>query len=409
MVKEFVIAQHHVLLGVSGSIAAFKSAQLASLLVKSGYAVQVIMTPGATRFITPLTFEAITGQPVMTSVWEEQPGSTRMGHIELARWGSILVVAPASASVLARLALGLANDALDTTALTFDGPLVIAPAMETHMFRHPATQDHLRLLRERGAEIVGPVSGRLASGASGEGRMVEPEEIAATIERRLTRSQDLAGTRILVTTGPTYEPVDPVRFLGNRSSGKMGFALAEAARDRGAHVTLISGPVALTPPGGVTFIPVERTEEMRDAVLRRAAEQQVIIMAAAIADFRPVRAAEAKLKRAGNLNLELEATPDISAELAGAAPGALRVGFALETENLIDSARGKLRRKGQHLVVANLLSPEHNPFGAETNRVALVSEREVIELSERSKREVAEAILDQVKELLAHQDEPGGD
>lgn len=360
---------------------------------------RVAMTRGAEQFVTPLTFSALSGQPVSLSVWDEVPGSS-IGHIDLARWAHLLIIAPASAHSIARLALGLADDSLTAAALATEAPLLIAPAMETHMYRHPATQTHLATLAARGARIVGPASGRLASGAEGQGRMVEPEDILAAIDELMDRPRDLAGRRVLITAGPTYEPLDPVRFLGNRSSGKMGYALARAAARRGADVTLISGPVSLSPPPGVAVQRVETTEQMRSAVLAAAPSQDVIIMAAAVADFRPAHPGTQKMKRSGPLELALEPTPDISALLPAAAPNAVRVGFALETENLVDSARTKLRRKGNHLVVANILSPDHNPFGSDRNRVSLVTADAVQDLPEGPKDEVADHILDSVVQLL---------
>lgn len=362
---------------------------------------RVAMTSGATHFVAPLTFEGLTGQAVSRSVWDEIPGSSHIGHIGLARWAEIVVVAPASADTIARLAAGFSSDSLSAAILASTAPLLIAPAMETNMYRHPATQANIQTLAARGARVVGPGSGRLASGAEGEGRMVEPEEIVEAVDALLTVSKDLQGRRVLVTAGPTYEPIDPVRFLGNRSSGKMGFALAEAARDRGASVTLISGPVSLPAPREVSMRRVETTAQMQKAVLESAHLADVVIMAAAVADFRPTVVLEEKVKRQGALTLELEPTPDISAELPGVAPEAIRVGFALETGNLIQSARDKLRRKGNHLVVANLLSDEHNPFGSDTNRVCLVTDEGVTEVTEGSKRLVADAVLDQVVSLLA--------
>lgn len=394
-----------IVLGVSGSIAAFKGAALASTLVRHGHEVRCVLTPGATHFVTPLTFEGITGRPAGIDLWEEQPGSSRMGHLELARWADVLVIAPASAGSIARLACGLTDDLLGAVALACRAPLLIAPAMESAMYRHPATQQHLATLRTRGATIVGPEAGRLASGASGEGRMSEPDDIAGAIERVLTRSGDLTGLRILVTAGPTLESIDPVRYIGNRSSGKMGYAIADEARTRGANVVLVTGPTALEPPP-VETVRVESTEEMRRAVLERASAMDVVVMSAAVADFRPVEVEPGKRKRTGGFALQLEPTPDIAAEVASAAPHALHVGFALETDDLLAAARDKLRRKGQDLVVANALSTEHNPFGSDTNHVYLVTGRDERELQEMPKREVAGAIWDEVRRLLDERQQP---
>ena len=389
-----------IILGVSGSIAAFKAVSLASDLVATGHDVRVVLTAGGEHFVAPLSFEAITGNSVAIDVWDEQPGQSRMGHLELARWADVFVVAPASAGVLARLALGLADDMLTATALACRAPLVVAPAMETAMWQHPATTEHIRTLTRRGATIVGPEAGRLATGAEGEGRMAEPATIFEAIEQTLRGQADLAGLRVLVTAGPTIEPVDPVRFLGNRSSGKMGYAIAQEARDRGADVLLVTGRTALTDPHGIELIRVETTAEMRHAVLEHVRGRDVVVMAAAIADFRPAAAAERKIKRADRLTLELVPTEDIAAEAAQAAPRALHVGFALESGNLVGAAREKLRRKGQHLVIANRISAQENPFGSDENRVAFVSEESAMEYPTMSKREVARLMWDEVGRML---------
>ena len=380
--------QRNVLLGVSGSIAAYKAAALASELVKAGFGLRVMLTPGATHFISPLTFEALTGSPVAVEVWDEEPGDSRMGHLDLARWGDVFVVAPAGASALARLALGLADDMLGAVYLAFTGPVILAPAMESAMYVHPATRRHLDELQSRGAVVVGPADGRLASGAVGIGRMSEPAEILKVIRRVFSPGQ-LAGVRVLVTAGPTYEPIDPVRFIGNRSSGKMGYALATEARERGASVTLVSGPTALPDPSGMRVQRVETAQEMQDAVLAEAGTAGVVIMAAAVSDFRPVRARDGKVHRSDGFRLDLAPTDDIAAAAARVAPGAIHVGFALESEDLEASARSKLTRKGQDLVVGNLISANHNPFGAETDRVILVTRESTDELPVLPKSEVA--------------------
>jgi phosphopantothenoylcysteine decarboxylase/phosphopantothenate--cysteine ligase len=390
-----------ILLGVSGSIAAFKAAALASLLVQRSHEVRVILTPGGARFVKPLTFEAITANSVAHDLWDESPGSSRMGHIELARWADLLAVAPAGASAIARLALGLPTDLLGAAALSSPAPLLLAPAMESHMWAHPATQGHVRVLHERGATIVGPESGRLASGAIGAGRMAEPETIAIAIERLLTRRSSLAGKRVLVTAGPTYEPIDPVRFIGNRSSGKMGYAVAMEAQERGAEVVLISGPTALQPPPGVECIAVESTVEMRAAVLDRAALSDVLVFSAAVADFTPAARASRKLERSASVTLDLVPTSDIAAEAATAAPHAIRIGFALQTDDLHRKAREKLERKGLHLIIANELSDAHNPFGADENRVTLITRDGLHQLPLLPKREVAAAIWDAIEDLPA--------
>jgi phosphopantothenoylcysteine decarboxylase/phosphopantothenate--cysteine ligase len=384
---------------VSGSIAAFKGAALASALVREGYAVRAAMTPGALHFVSPLTYEALTGSPVSVEVWDEQSG-TAMGHLDLARWADVVVIAPASAGVIARIALGLTDDMLCAATLAFRGPIVVAPAMESAMFRHPATQLHIETLRTRGAMFVGPETGRLASGEDGEGRMTEPEEIVSVV-RALLETGDLAGRRVLVTAGPTLEPLDSVRFIGNRSSGKMGYALAGEARRRGAHVLLITGPTSLPEPDGIEVKQVETAEQMRGAVLEAAAGMDVVIMAAAVADFRAERPSEGKIKREGSLRLDLVPTEDIAVAAVRNAPNAVHVGFALEVDDLENGARAKLESKGLHLVVGNLVSREHGPFGSETNEVTLVGRESLQRLREMTKREVATRVLDEVVKLLA--------
>ena len=411
------------LLGVSGSIAAFKAPALASEMVKAGMAVRVVLTPGGARFVTPLTFETVTGNSVAIDVWDEQPGGSRMGHLELARWADVLVVAPASADILARLSLGLAGDMLTSVALACRAPLVIAPAMETEMWLHPATQQHLVTLTERGATSVGPVSGRLASGTEGEGRMAEPTAILQQVRQVLGRAADLAGLQVVVTAGPTIEAIDPVRFIGNRSSGKMGFAIAEEGRDRGARVLLITGPTAIPDPANIDVIHVESAADMRevllDALKRPGADTaagspdadrglgnstkrpDIIVMAAAIADFRPASRSAQKIRRDQTLSLELVPTSDLAQELAKLAPEVFHVGFALESADLVEGARQKLRQKGQQLVVANLVSDEHDPFGSDTNRVTFVSAADTLELPQLSKREVARKLWDEILRLRA--------
>jgi phosphopantothenoylcysteine decarboxylase/phosphopantothenate--cysteine ligase len=406
--EQLVPARHHVLLAVTGSIAAFKAAALASEMVKRALEVRVIMTAGATRFVAPLTFEALTGHPVATEVWDEQPGSSRMGHLELARWADLIVVAPVTAAALARLALGLADDLLGAVALATRAPLLLAPAMESAMFSHPATQQHLRTLAERGATVIGPENGRLASGAEGPGRMTEPLDIVERVLAVLGWQSDLSGRRVLVTAGPTHESIDRVRFIGNRSSGKMGFAVAREAAARGAHVELIAGPTALAPPPGTAVTRVESSEEMRSAVLAHAPSTDVVIMAAAVADYRPRAAREGKVRREEGLSLDLAPTEDIAAAAAAAAPHALHVGFALEPENLVESARQKLARKGQNLVVGNLISRTHNPFGADQNQVVFVTPDTVREFPLLSKDEVARLLIDEIVHLLcARERRPG--
>jgi phosphopantothenoylcysteine decarboxylase / phosphopantothenate---cysteine ligase len=392
-----------ILLGVSGSIAAFKAAVLAGNLIKSGHEVRVILTSGGARFVTPLTFEALTGAPVASDLWDESPGDSVMGHIDLARWAELFVVAPAGAGAIARLAFGLPTDLLGATALATTAPLLIAPAMETNMWTHPATKTHIATLRDRGATIVGPESGRLASGAVGAGRMTEPEQIAVEIDRLLQRGRSLAGRRVLVTAGPTYEAIDPVRYLGNRSSGKMGYAIAAEAQARGAEVVLVSGPTSLDAPHGVVRIDVESAAQMRDAVLREASTADAIVFSAAVADYTPATVADVKLERASALTLELMPTIDISAETAAVAPNAVRVGFALQTDDLHRKARAKLERKGLHLILANELSDDHNPFGSEFNHVSFIDASRTRDLGLMTKREVASALWDEIEKRFPEQ------
>lgn len=392
--------QRTVLLGVTGSIAAFKAAKLASDLVQLGFAVRAALSHGATRFIAPLTFEAITANPVAVDVWDELAGTSRMGHLELARWADVLVVAPASAGAIARLALGLTDDMLGAVALASRAPLLLAPAMESAMWQHPATRQNIETLQSRGATLIGPESGRLASGEAGEGRMAEPESIVSAIRGALGATRSMEGVKVLVTAGPTYEAIDPVRFIGNRSSGKMGYAIAEEARSRGARVVLVTGPSALPVPFGLEAVQVESAAEMTSAVVGRAPEMDVIVMAAAIADFRPAAYAEAKIRRSGSLSLDLTPTEDVAQAASRAAPSSIHVGFALESGNGLDRAFEKLRRKGQDLVVFNSVSAEHSPFGSDTERATIISAHGAEELPEMSKREVASKLLDEVASLL---------
>lgn len=348
-----MIAGFRILLAVTGGVAAYKAADLCSRLVQGGATVDVLMTEGARRFVQPLTFNALTRRPVHTDAWSPwTPGHA--GHVTLAAEADLLLVAPASANALARLALGLAPDLLGTVALSTTSPLLVAPAMEHNMWNHPATQAHVATLRERGATLVGPESGRLASGASGDGRLASIDAIIDATSVVLGRGGALAGRTVVVTAGGTHEPIDPVRFVGNRSSGLMGYAVARAARDRGATVRLITGPSSLTPPGGLDIIRVETALDMLAAVERAASDADALVMAAAVADFRPAIAAERKIKkRSGQdgLELALVRNPDILASIDR--PGLLKIGFAAETEDLVANAEAKLRAKGLAMIVAN--------------------------------------------------------
>ena len=393
-----------VLLGVTGGVAAYKAAHLARLLSAAGADVTVVMTESATRFIGADTFAALTGNPVHTSLWE-RPGEVL--HVRLAHQTDVAVVAPATANVIAKLAHGVADDLLTATLLEFDGPLVVAPAMHTGMWLHPATARNVETLQGDGVAFAGPVTGALAHGDSGPGRLADPEEILAAVQAALGRAdlleQDLAGRVVVVTAGPTYEPIDPVRFIGNRSSGKMGIAIAAEAAARGADVRLILGPGTVPAPAGLSPIAVATAEEMRDAVMAEASSADAIVMAAAVADFRPKAAATDKLKKdLGAPDLALEPTPDILAELGDAPrPGRVLVGFAAETTDVEAAGRGKLVRKHLDLLVANEVGRSGTGFGADTNHAAILSATDDgVSLREWSKTALAQAIVDRIASRL---------
>jgi phosphopantothenoylcysteine decarboxylase/phosphopantothenate--cysteine ligase len=393
-----------IVLGVTGGIAAYKAADLTSRLVKAGAVVDVIMTEAATKFVTPLTFQALTHRPVALDMWALLR-DTDIAHVSLAHAADLLIIAPATANTLAKLAQGLADNLLTSTALDTRAPLLLAPAMEAGMWLHPATQANVALLRQRGAYFIGPAEGRLASGGVGPGRMAEPAEIVEEARRIIGLSGDLAGLRILVTAGGTREALDPVRFVGNRSSGKMGYAVAVAARDRGAQVTLISAPTSLPAPAGVTLVTVESAQEMHDAVMARLTDCDALVMAAAVADYRPERAEAHKIKKgSAGLMLALERTPDILLDVAGqrATSGRPRVvvGFAAETDDLLVNAREKLERKRLDLIVANDVTAPDSGFGTDTNRVVLIDAAGSEALPLLTKDEVAERILDRVRSRL---------
>lgn len=397
------LSGRRIVLGVSGGIAAYKAAELVRLFVKAGAEVRVMMTEGARKFVQPLTFQALSQHPVAVDTFDLQQEAT-IGHIELADRAELLVIAPASADVIARLAHGLANDVVTTVALACRAPLLVAPAMNVNMWSHPATVANVALLRARGATIIGPGSGELACGWVGSGRMSEPPEIVAAAEGLLGRARDLAGRAVLVTAGPTFEAIDPVRFVGNRSTGKMGFAIAEAAAARGAAVTLVAGPTALPTPGGVARVDVESARQMREVVMERAAAQAAIVMTAAVADYRPAEIAPTKLKKAAlgeAPSIRLTQNPDILAELGRmAAPRPLLVGFAAETDDVERRAVEKRAQKGCDLLVANDVSEEGSGFGTDTNRVLLVDGEGAAWLPRLTKREVADRILDRVAAAL---------
>jgi phosphopantothenoylcysteine decarboxylase / phosphopantothenate---cysteine ligase len=391
-----------VVLCVGGGIAAYKACDVARFVVKGGGTVRVAMTPAATRFVGPLTFQALSGAPVLVDLLDAAAEAT-YGHLALARTADLVVVAPATADLIARIRAGMADDAVTTTVLASTCPILLAPAMNTRMWRNPATQENLAALRGRGMQVIGPASGELADGDVGEGRLAEPQEIALAAARLLGQL-DLAGRRVLVTAGPTREPIDPVRFISNPSSGKMGYAIARVAARRGAQVTLVSGPTALADPPGVTTERVETAEQMGRAVEAHVAAIDLFVGAAAVSDYRPAQSAPHKIKkREADETLTLARTPDILAGLgarfAGKAGAPVLVGFAAETEEVIAHAREKLKRKGCDLVVANKVGGLGAGFGGDTNRVALVSATELAEI-EGTKDRVAEAILDWILPVL---------
>jgi phosphopantothenoylcysteine decarboxylase/phosphopantothenate--cysteine ligase len=393
------LAGRRVLLGVTGGIAAYKAVHLARLLTQAGASVQVVMTPAATRFVGPDTFTALTGRPVKSDVFEDVE---TVLHVRLAHEVDLAVVAPATANVLAKVALGMADDLLTSILLEATCPLVVAPAMHTGMFQHPATQGHLRSLSERGVVVVGPATGPLAAGDEGVGRMSEPEDILSAAEAALGAGRDLPGKRLLVTAGPTHEPIDPVRFIGNRSSGKMGYAVAREAAARGADVTLVAGPVAIPDPPGVRVLRVETAEDMRRAALSWADAVDAVVMAAAVADWRPAEEAPGKLKKeSGPPALQLVPTPDILRELGDLKGRPLLVGFAAETGDLETAGRGKLAAKGLDLIVVNQVGREGTGFGSDTNDAMILSATGDDEpLRTWTKPELATAICDRLAKLL---------
>ncbi|HEX6900872.1 MAG TPA: bifunctional phosphopantothenoylcysteine decarboxylase/phosphopantothenate--cysteine ligase CoaBC [Thermoanaerobaculia bacterium] len=385
-----------VLLGVSGGIAAYKSAELVRRLRGRGHEVRCALTRSAVSFVTPLTLEVLTGHAVYQEEYLTPTGSGEESHITAATWAEVLCVAPATTNVLARLALGLGDDFLTTTALAFAGPVVVAPAMHSVMWGQEATRQHVETLKRRGVWLAGPVEGPLASGEVGIGRMAEPEEIAAMVEAA-AGTGPLAGRVVLVTAGPTHEPIDPVRFVGNRSSGRMGFALAAEAARRGAKVVLVAGPVALATPPGVRRVDVVTAREMERAVHEHAPGADLVIMAAAVADFRPRQTAASKIKkeRGGLAALEMEENPDILGGLRAVAPGAVLVGFAAETEDLERNARAKLERKGADFLVANDVSRSDIAFESAENEVTVFRrEGPPVFLARRPKSELAASLFD---------------
>jgi len=395
----------NVVLGVGGGIAAYKAAELARALSQRGASVQVVMTAAAQEFVKPLTFAALTCKKVITGMFSSATGdetlSSAVEHISVAEANSLLVVAPATANLLAKFAHGIADDFLTTLYLAFTGRVLLAPAMNTHMWQHPATVANLEILRMRGNAVVEPEEGPLACGMIGAGRLADPETIAEAAMRLIVQRKDLEGETVLVTAGPTQEPLDPVRYISNRSSGKMGYALAEAAAARGANVVLVSGPTHLARPNGVKLIKVTTAVEMRDAVIENLECATIIIKAAAVADYHLARIPEQKVKKtAARLSLDLDPTPDILAEVGRKKGDRLLVGFAAETERLVEESRRKLKSKNCDMVVGNLVSQEGVGFDSDTNEVVLVmSTGETVELPRASKREIADQILDEIIKL----------
>jgi phosphopantothenoylcysteine decarboxylase/phosphopantothenate--cysteine ligase len=397
-----------VALGVSGGIAAYKAAEIVRLLQDRGIRVQVIMTQAAQEFVKPLTFAALSGEKVITGMFAEGKGNdapnidSAVEHIAVAQAIDALVVAPATADLLAKFAQGIASDFLTTLYLAVTVPVVVAPAMNVNMWNHPATQANLEILKKRGLRVVEPGSGYLACGMTGPGRLAENETIVAAVMEALGASQELAGETVLITAGPTREKIDPVRYITNRSSGRMGYALAEAALRRGARVLLVSGPTAITPPGGAEVTWVQSAEQMRDAVMKLFPEASVVIKTAAVSDYRPKASAEHKIKRTGPMSLELEPTTDILAELGRSKKNQIIVGFAAETQNALENARKKLASKALDAIVVNDVSREGVGFDSDRNAVTIISHHEVVEVPETTKWEVAQRVLDQVVRLRKH-------
>ncbi len=398
----------NVALGVGGGIAAYKAAELARALMERGCTVEVVMTSAAEQFVRPLTFAALTGRKVLTNLFSaasaEDTLSSAIEHIRVAQDNQTLVVAPATADLLAKFAHGLADDLLTTMYLAFTGRVVLAPAMNTNMWNHPATQANLRILRERGHVIVEPEDGVLACGMVGPGRLAEPERIADIVAQATAKHvlrRDLEGETILITAGPTQEPLDAVRYITNRSSGKMGFALAEAAQTRGARVVLVSGPVSLADPRGIEIEHVTTAKEMRDAVMKHLKDATIVIKAAAVADYHRANPPQQKEKKtAARLSLELDPTPDILAEVGQKKGDRLLIGFAAETENLVPEARRKLETKNCDMVVANLVSSKETGFDSDENEVTLVTRAgATIPVARAPKLEIANRVFDEAIKL----------
>jgi phosphopantothenoylcysteine decarboxylase/phosphopantothenate--cysteine ligase len=393
-----MLSNKTIILGITGSIAAYKAAEIASQLTQAGAKVNVIMTKEAIQLITPVTFRAITNRPVVTEMFD-LASEFSVEHVSLAKAADIVVIAPATANIIAKLAAGIADDMLCCTVLATKAPVLIAPAMETNMYNNPVTQDNLSKLKARDFVIIAPATGWLASGKEGPGRLADTNDIIGSIRQVLGRDGDLAGKHIVVTAGGTQEPIDPVRYISNHSSGKMGYALAEAARDRGAKVTLVTAPTSLPEPVGVDVVKVNTAQEMHQAVEKVATQADALVMAAAVADYRPTKAAEDKIKkREAGLTLELECTPDILGNVKG---NFIKVGFAAESSNLVENAKRKLKQKGLALIVANDITATDSGFGADSNRVTIIDqEGKVDSLPLLAKQEVADKVLDRVAGLF---------
>jgi phosphopantothenoylcysteine decarboxylase / phosphopantothenate---cysteine ligase len=394
-----MLSGKNVVLGITGGIAAYKGADLASKLTQAGAKVRVIMTRSAMEFVTPLTFEAITTNPVITDMFQTT-AEHRINHVALSEIADIIVIAPATANIMAKIACGLADEMLTTTVLATRAPVMIVPAMHTAMWQNTITQENTLRLKNRGFHVIEPAVGRLASGGYGPGRFPDTEIILGHIQKVLGQNGDLSGKRIVVTAGGTQEPIDPVRTISNRSSGKMGYALAEAARDRGANVTLITAPTSLGQPAGITVVPVETAAQMKEAVDKAVIQSEALIMAAAVADYQVASVAVDKIKKEkGKLTLDLVNTPDILSEVRG---NFVKIGFAAESRDLIINARKKLEKKNLDLIVANEIAGVNSVFGADTNKVTLIGQDNRPEdLPLLSKREVADRILDRVVRILA--------
>jgi len=392
-------------LGVGGGIAAYKAAEIVRLLQDRGIRLQVVMTRAAQQFVRPLTFAALSGEKVITDMFaagddKAEPNiDSAIEHIAVAQSIDALLVVPATADLLAKFAQGIANDFLTTLYLATTTPVVVAPAMNVNMWQHPATQANLEILRRRGVRVVEPGEGYLACGMTGPGRLADNDAVIAALMEALGASQELAEETVLITAGPTRERIDPVRYLTNRSSGRMGYALAEAALRRGARVLLVSGPTALNPPGGAELTRVESAEQMLQATLTLLPEVTIVIKTAGVADYRPRHAAGQKIKGKDAMSLELEPTPDILAELARNKSAQIIVGFAAETENVLENARKKLMAKSLDAIVVNDVSHEGVGFDSDRNAVTIITHNEVIEVPENTKWEVAQRVLDQVVRL----------